>query len=449
MALSDKVIWTEGMFLHPHHFQQQDRYIDGLVTERSNMVDPYQWGITELVVDEQLLLLGKFALQVCRGILPDGTSFNIPERDAAPAPIDIPAGVSDCMIYLALPFKRAGMPEVNLTAASGEQLYRYQVETLEINDNNAGSELVTPVQIGKLSLRLLLETQDRQGFSCLGLVRVSEARADHKIVLDSQYLSPCLNVHALPNLVSFIQEIQGLLHYRGNTLMQRLTESGAGGVAEIADFMLLQIMNRYEPLFMHFAALKSLHPEHLYRVLVQLVGEMATFTGWQRRPIPLPDYLHDDLQNIFLPVMTELRRALSMVLEESAVALKIAEQENNTWVSVLADKTLLDKAIFILAVYANVPQENLRAQFPAQIKVAPVEEIRNLVNRALPGIEITPLPVAPRQIPYHSNFTYFALNHRHNLWQQLKQSAGLAFHVGGAFPGLRLELWAVKDKRYE
>ncbi|WP_447531943.1 hypothetical protein, partial [Pseudomonas aeruginosa] len=28
MSLDSKVVWSEGMFLNPQHFQQQDRYIE-------------------------------------------------------------------------------------------------------------------------------------------------------------------------------------------------------------------------------------------------------------------------------------------------------------------------------------------------------------------------------------------------------------------------------------
>jgi type VI secretion system protein ImpJ len=55
------------------------------------------------------------------------------------------------------------------------------------------------------------------------------------------------------------------------------------------------------------------------------------------------------------------------------------------------------------------------------------------------------LPVAPRQIPYHSGFAYFQLNRNHELWTQLSQSGGIALHVAGEFPGLQMEFWAIKD----
>jgi type VI secretion system protein ImpJ len=79
------------------------------------------------------------------------------------------------------------------------------------------------------------------------------------------------------------------------------------------------------------------------------------------------------------------------------------------------------------------------------VKIGPVERIRDLVNLQLPGVTMRPLPVAPRQIPYHAGFNYFELETRNNeLWKQLEASGGLAMHIAGEFPGLELEFWAIR-----
>jgi type VI secretion system protein ImpJ len=102
-------------------------------------------------------------------------------------------------------------------------------------------------------------------------------------------------------------------------------------------------------------------------------------------------------------------------------------------------------ASFVLAVNAHMPGDALRARFPTQVKIGPAELIRDLVNRQLPGVVLRPLPVAPRQIPYHSGFTYFELETRGNeIWKQLETSGGLAMHIAGDFPGLALEFWAIR-----
>jgi type VI secretion system protein ImpJ len=55
------------------------------------------------------------------------------------------------------------------------------------------------------------------------------------------------------------------------------------------------------------------------------------------------------------------------------------------------------------------------------------------------------LPVAPRQIPYHTGKAYFELDHASPIWKQVADGGGLAMHVAGDFPSLEFDLWAVKD----
>lgn len=439
MKLENKIIWSEGMFLQPQHFQQQDRYVESLVSERTRMTFPWSWGITEFKLDDNLMRIGKVAIETCRGILPDGTVFDIPSCDSAPLPLDVSVGTRDCIVYLAIPLHRAGV---------ADSISRYTSETVELDDQNSDGNSVT-VQIAKLSLRLMLETEDRSGFSCLGLLRIAEARSDHQIIVNEEFIPTVLILKASKKLYKLAQEIHGLLHYRGNKLSHRITEAGSGGVSEVTDFLLLQLVNRYELLFQHIQQELQKHPQLFYGILLQLIGELSTFTQMDRRPFLESEYCHHDLEATFSPLIYELRRSLSVVLEESAVSIQLEKQSAGLWVASLFDKYLLKKSNFILAVYANISAEIIRQELPVQIKVAPLEEVRNLVNRALPGIALQALPVVPRQIPYHANCVYFALDSAHKLWEKLEKSAGIAFHVSGEFLSLRLELWAIKDRQYD
>jgi len=99
----------------------------------------------------------------------------------------------------------------------------------------------------------------------------------------------------------------------------------------------------------------------------------------------------------------------------------------------------------VLAARADVPAEDLRRRFPAQLKIGPVEKIRDLVTLQLPGVPVVALPVAPRQIPYHAGFAYFELDQSSELWNQLQTSGGVAVHVAGEFPGLSMEFWAIRS----
>ncbi len=93
-----------------------------------------------------------------------------------------------------------------------------------------------------------------------------------------------------------------------------------------------------------------------------------------------------------------------------------------------------------------MPGEALRSRFPTQVKIGPVERIRDLVTLQLPGVILHPLPVAPRQIPFHTGASYFELETRNSdLWRQLEKSGGVAMHIAGEFPGLELAFWAIRS----
>ncbi|MOA63180.1 hypothetical protein D3C78_1888160 [compost metagenome] len=53
--------------------------------------------------------------------------------------------------------------------------------------------------------------------------------------------------------------------------------------------------------------------------------------------------------------------------------------------------------------------------------------------------------MAPRQIPFHANKTYFILELSLEEQAQLERSGGFAFHVSGEFAGLELKFWAIRN----
>ena len=89
MSRNNKVVWSEGMFLRPHHFQQHVRYLENYIEGRCADTRSYTWGFKELQLDQQLLGLGKIAISAARGVFPDGTPFNIPVDDEPPLPLEV------------------------------------------------------------------------------------------------------------------------------------------------------------------------------------------------------------------------------------------------------------------------------------------------------------------------------------------------------------------------
>jgi type VI secretion system protein ImpJ len=441
MSWTNRVIWQEGMFLRAQHFQQQDRWLEAVLRGRTATLRPHPWGMVELAIDRDLLATGRFALASAAGVFEDGTPFAIPGEADHPPPLELPANARNALVYLAAPIRQAGAVEI---AQNGGSEGRYALHGFEAYDTHSASPQPAELQVGRLRLRYLLETEDRAGYLCIGLARVVEVAADRRVTLDDRWIPPALICAAAPPLTGFIAELAGMLNQRGEALAARLTAPGNRGVAEVQDFLLLQSLNRWQKLLAHWGDSGNVHPEALYAALVQMAGEFATFTEPSRRPGAYPAYRHEDLQRSFAPVVADLRRSLSAVIDPTAVPIPLQERRHGVRVGPIVDRGVLRNANFVLVVQADVPTETLRRLFPAQVKIGAVEHIRELVNVALPGIAVLPLPAAPRQIPFYAGASYFELDRNSPHWAQMQSSGGFALHVSGEFPNLRMELWAIR-----
>lgn len=440
----NKVIWSEGTFLQTQHFQQQERYLEGILDQKARHLHSFGWGFSALTIDRAALARGQMLITSASGTLPDGTVFSFPEQDPAPLPLDISSDTKNALVYLAVPLESESEPSVAIDVPRQPTMHRYTARVAELRDSNDGFDERASVQLGRLNMRLLQDEAQHGGFARVGVARIVERKADGQVVLDSGYVPPVLAVDASPSLRAWLNELHGLVHQRSEVLAQRLTQPGRGGMAEVADFLLLMIVNRYSNLLAHLASIPGLHPERLYSLCLEMAGELSSFGNDRRLARELPLYNHDDLETCFHPLILQLRLALSMVLEQTAVQIELHDRKYGVRVAVINDRQLLSSAAFVLAVNASLPAEVVRARFPTQTKIGTVEKIRDLVNLQLQGVPLRALPVAPRQIPYHAGFNYFELDKGHELWRQLSTSGGMAMHIAGEFPGLELELWAIK-----
>ena len=441
----NRVLWSEGLFLRPQHFQQQERFLEALLDQRVRSGQPYGWGFTSLELDAGALARGEIQINQASGIWPDGTAFSMPDQDPPPETLVVGPQVKDRLIALAVPVVRQGLPSTSFSGEQSRTVPRFAPAEYDSSDSNEGFNESAPLQVAQLRSQLVVVAGNEGAYSTLGLVRVIERRADGQVLLDRNYIPPNLHIEASASLRSWLAELRGLVTQRSEVLSQRMAEPGRGGTGEIADFLMLMLTNRFRPWLDHLSERRPLHPEAFYTLCIQLLGELASFSNERRLQARLPSYDHDNLETCFLPVMTQLRLSLSMVLEQNAIPIELHDRKFGVRVAIFNDKSFLPTASFILAVSAQMPTEQVRLKFPAQVKIGPVEKIRDLVNLQLPGVVLRPLPIAPRQIPYHAGCNYFELDTKSELWRMLDRSGGLALHVAGDFPGLELEFWAIRQ----
>lgn len=439
-----KVIWREGMLLRPQHLQQNDRYHDYQFKTRTRLLGRYNWGFFEQEVDAQFLATGKLVLNRASGILPDGTLFDL-GASKEPLALDVPANTSNTPVYLALPLVTGN----HIEARRPEQLdvlARYISVEQEISDANAGDNSSSQVACAHPDFRLLLgEQRSDQAYVRMKLCDILDTSPEGRVTLSQDFIPSYLHLHGSNYLLSCLKEVIGMLGQRGDSLAERIRSTGKAAGAEVGDFLMLQLINRAELLLRHYLTLEQVCPEEIYRTLLEMLGELATFASDSKRPRLDVRYQHNDQGASFRALMQEIRQVLSMVLEQHAIELILQKRQYGILVAPLHDHKLLDSASFVLAASAQCEAEELRQRLPAHLKAGPVERIRQLVNLHLPGIRVKPLPVAPRQIPFHTNKTYFVLDLSAEEQAQLAHSGGFAFHVTDEFPGLELKFWAIRN----
>ena len=444
MSENNKVLWSEGLFLRPQHFQQQERYFEFTLENRIRQLAPYAYGLSNLKIDTEMLKHGKFASSTAQGAMPDGTLINIPNEADVPEPLEIPANCKNAIVALILPFRRPGIPEMSYKTTNDLPL-RYTGADFQVRNSLSDHDGSTELKVGRAGFRIQLASDVTAAYSLIGLSRIIEKRADGQVLIDDAYIPPMLDCRASPILYNYLREISGLLKHRAQVLSARVSQPGSKGVSDFADFLLLQLCNRYDPLISHFSNSSLLHPELLYRHLLELAGELATFGRKERCAMEFAPYQHEDLQSSYKPLLSEIRKTLTAVLEQTAVAIPLDERGRGVYVGEIPDEGLIRDAVFVLAAYADLPTDQLKNNLPLQIKVGSVEKIRDLVMLQLPGITVQPLSVAPRQIPYHAGYTYFELEKGSEQWKSVLISRVLAMHLSGEYPGIKLELWAIRS----
>lgn len=437
-----KVIWSEGMFLRPQHFQQQERYLDRMFHLRAQAPVNNYWGFRRLQLDSSGLSQGVISIVEAEGIFPDGTPFIFSAKDSPPQLVlrDIQYGQ---IVYLALPARKNQIEAVDFSPAD-QSLARYAVENVFTDDVNSVAAEPAELQLGQPRLRLLLESELTDSWIGLGILRITERRADGQLIIDHDYIPPVITVTASDTLSRLIKEILVLVQKRADLLSVRISQPGRGGVSEVGEFLMLQLLNRHEPLVAHALQGRGQSPEVIFLMLLSLCGELSTFAGETRRCSSLPIYVHDDLTKSFSGLAIILRTYLSNILEQNAVEIQLSERSYGVHLGRVSDPGLFNSCQFVLAVHANIPPEQLKQSFPMQCKIGSVDKIRDLVNLQLPGVLLNALPVAPRQIPYHAGSHYFELDKSSEMWKLIVGAGAIAMHVAGELPGLEIQCWAIR-----
>ena len=441
MSWYSKVVWSEGLFLRPHHLQQGDRYLEHLVESRTSVITPYPWGFSDLEIDRDLAQQCKFGLRRASGVLPDGTPFSIPGDSPLPAAITAPEAAAGLLVWLVLPMAKPNTREVD--DADAESGSRFVVSPETLLDSTSKLQVEEQIDVAHPRMAYEIRKTPKPGFVSLLCARIVEV-TDKAIIFDERFAPPVMTISAHATTTGWLDRVIGWVETKLEELARFASDPRSGSGMQSVDYFILQMLNRQIPALKHMRGSKYVHPERLYVELLRLAGELATYSTKERRARDYPAYDHDNLDGTFAPLLADVQRFLSVDISR-AIRLDIVEKATNAFLATVSDRNLFRNATMVLEVAARRSLTDIQTQFPALFKVGPNTRMSEIVHAHLPGIPLIQVPTPPPQIRAVSTHVYFILDRTSPLWPEFSTASGIGMHFSGDWPGLELTLWAVKE----
>lgn len=442
-----KVLWGEGLFLRPQHFQQQDLYHEYRLGAVGRAAHPYLWGVQELAIDRDALAAGILRIERLAVIFPDGEMYAAPDSDLLPEPINLSLSerFADSQVFhLAIaPLRSYGSNFSRDSALNGALTRYHQVNTAapDLYTNAVESE----VSLLKKSVRILAEHEPREQFVSLPVLRLSRSPTGG-FELDAGFTPPALGIQAAPAILAQLRRVLDILQAKVNALYGHHREPAKNIIefrsGDVASFWLLHTASSAYASLLHLFQHPRLHPERLFQQLLALAGALMTFSK-NYGLADLPAYDHEDPGPGFARLELIIRELLEAVISTRYFAIALSEVKPSFWLGRIDSEKIDTHTTFYLGVAAAMPPAELVEAVPARFKIGAPDDVEKLVLSAMPGVRLVAAPQVPAPIPVRPGSYYFSLEPRGSLYERMLQAQSATIYVPNGFADLKLELIAV------
>jgi type VI secretion system protein ImpJ len=441
-----RVVWSEGMHLGPQHFQAQSRYFEDSLHFATTSLWFAPYGLIGWALDGEALRNGLLSIVHARGVFPDGLPFNMPESDVLPPPRNIVAAISpvrdSVTVMLGIPRRIIdGMNVAESEAAANSA--RYSSEVRSLHDENTGRD-EKPIKLARKNIRLLLDDEVSDDIVPLVIARVKRDGAGH-LMFDPDFVPSCLDIGGSERLMNMVRRLIDILEEKSATLA---LPHGAGvrgfSQQELAKFWLLHSVNSCLPQLRHLYLAKRGHPEELYLVLAGLAGALCTF-GLESDPRKVPLYTHDNLTDCFAALDQHIRTHLETIIPTNAVSIPLKPVEDYMYAGNVGDQNWLSRSRWIFGIEASVGEADLISKTPQLVKICSQAFVSRLVQKALPGLTLTHLPLPPPAVSPRIEMQYFAVSKAGPCWDHITATRQVGIYVPGELTAPRIELFVILE----
>lgn len=450
MPQSHKILWSEGLFLTQHHFQQFDAWHESDRDFQRRATIPFAWGASHLVIDTEAVANRHFAVTEFEGIFPDGTSVRAPAIDDPPPSRSFDeffkATAKVLSVYVGLPRLRPGSPGTRMEDEDTRTPTRFQRAFTTVPDENTG-ENEREVPYAQKRLVVLFSGEELEGYDTLKVAEI-DRNPEGVAQLRLSYIPPILAVAASSYLTGQLRGILETASAKSESLAeqvrQRTPDLTEFSTTDLPNFLKLHTINAYIPGLAHRHSYPRIHPVHLFEHLAQFAGHLCSFKVGAH-PRDLPGYRHDDLESSFVPLIATLRELLEAVVEAHFVKVPMQRVSESQFDGIIADVGLCDSADFYLGVQASVSESQLASEFPKHAKVISPDKMPRLVGGNLPGANLIFVQLPPASIPRRAGMVYFKIDQRGDRWEFIRKAGQIAVYAPpDEFPDWSVECVAVE-----
>lgn len=430
------VHFHEGMFLQPHHFQADHRYLTARTHRGIKWPFHHNWGLRTIEIDTDALTNSRLVVRSLQAVFRDGTPVSVPEDGLLPS-LDL-KGLFEpgqpLTVFLAVPVLNLG--KSNVADEVPDPNARYRLDTQELEDENTGVN-PQPVRVRLYNLRLLISGQDQTGFSTLPIVRLEKsALVNAPPQIDVAYIPPVLACDTWPILnADIVQSLYDRIGRKRERLASAFAARGgalAGGdPADAVAAAHLRELNEAYAVLSVLAFTPGIPPLTVYTELCRLVGQLVIFDRTGRWPA-IPPYDHDDLGGCFYRIKVYLDTLLDILPEPEYKERPFVGMGLRLQVAV--EPTWLDPAweLFIGVRSELDPDEAVRLlTVPGQLdmKVGSGDRVDAIFQLGQAGLRFEQCP-KPTILPDLAGQRYFRVSRLpEREWQQVLRSLTVAVRI--------------------
>ncbi len=450
MRTLTKPVWSEGMYLGPHHFQAQNRYFEDALDFVTNSLWRDAFGFAGLQFDQDALRNGTLALTHARGLFSDGLAFDLPGSDAPPAPRPFSALFSPVADHLTMHLAVPAMVRdgKNTDIGGSSEAARYVAFEQKLPDQNSGLD-EKAIQVGRKNFTLLSEADVSDRYVSLPVVRLLRDGTG-RFESDPTFVPPCLSLNASPVLTAMLRRLIEILDEKSTVFTQEQQQRNgvfqAGMSARhVAQYWFLHALNSNIPALRHFLLSQHAHPQELFREMSRLGGALCTF-GLEVHPRALPVYDHANLGACFAALDDHIRRHLEIVMPSKAIRIPLHAVESFLYNGEVKDERCLGAGRWVLEIQSPIGEADLIASVPKLIKVCSARFVVELIKRALPGLPLAHVSVPPPQIAARVESQYFSIQRGGPCWEHIVQTRQVGVYVPAEIPTPQLSLIVLLDE---